>query len=735
VKKYIGSVLASLRVRIPALVFVCLLLSGSIASQQTIHFDEPIDALSVRLPHDNAVVMIDTGDGWHRFAIEKEFDPMLMESDLVMFAEPTSSVVLRGQLANISLHPIRVSAKPAKYELAATQFYRSPRILSRTDWGADKEFLFRGAQIARSDAPVESGQRSAVSAPSQRVDDCEMNQVHYPNDFTTSKTITHDASGDQYRWAQRYSPTVKLLVVHHTAQKVIGDARPAVERMRALYDYHANSRGWGDIGYHYIVDEQGGIYEGRNGGKNVVGGHVYCGNVGTVGIALMGNFEEEQPTQQQIQSLQWLLGHLSDTYNIDLNRNVSFHGKNVKTILRHKDLISTECPGFYMSNAIAQVRSNVIAGNYTKGVTFPKIARAQGYEDQSEKRLTTRLEQAGQELSRRFYRTKRQIRTAQRLDNPRLAQYEQQLAETTDIQRKRSPAQKPMRPTGTLYRPTQNNQPATTLHTTRAGNVRIRLSFTGNNTSIESTGDLIVNGARVDSVRLGKDGNNCVAVSSPNYQSLSTNPRIESSNNILTVTSWNTRYNRFRGIIECRIIDGQLVLINDIPLEMYMAGLSEQPDTEPREKQKAFAIAARSYAAHYMQPGNTKFPGKPYHGSDTGASFQSYSGVSYEEGNAKWVQSVLDTQNNVLMKDDKIVKAAYFSSDDGHTRSPEQNGWKNFPFAEVFTSKPDPWCKGMTLRGHGVGMSGCGAEGQANQGKKYTEILQYYYPGTVLSGK
>ncbi|MDA1293013.1 MAG: N-acetylmuramoyl-L-alanine amidase [bacterium] len=732
-KKYIGSVLARLWVRISALVFVCLLLSGSIASQKTIHFDEPIDALSVRLPHDNAVVMIDTGDGWHRFAIEKEFDPILMESDLVMFAEPTSSVVLRGQLANIRLHPIRVSTEPATYKLAAVQFYRSPRILSRTDWGADEHFLIAGSQIARSDIPSSSTDTAATSgsSSSNRKDDCEMNQVNYPNDFITSKTITHDASGEKYRWAQRYSPTVKLLVVHHTAQKVIGDARPAVERMRALYDYHANSRGWGDIGYHYIVDEQGGIYEGRNGGKNVVGGHVYCGNVGTVGVALMGNFEEEQPTQQQIQSLQWLLGHLGDMYDINLNRNVSYHGKNVRTILRHKDLISTECPGFYMSNAIAQVRSNVIAGDFTKGVTFPKIAKKQDYKDQSEKRLTTRLEQAGQELSRRFYRTKRQIRTAERLDNPRVAQYQEQLATSSNIQRKRSPSQKPMRPTGTLYRPARNNQAPTTLHRTDEGNIRIRLSYTGNTAEISSDTVANVNGNSAKIVRFGKDGNQCVAVSGS--QTLGEGiVRMDPGNGILTVQSWKTKWNKFRGVIECAIVDGQIVLINDLPLEQYMAGLSEQPDTEPREKQKAFTIAARSYAAHYMQPGNIKFPGKPYHGSDTGASFQSYSGVMYEEDNAKWVQSVLDTKNNVLMKDNKIVKAAYFSSDDGHTRSPAQNGWKNFPFAEVFSSKPDPWCKGMTLRGHGVGMSGCGAEGQANQGKKYTEILEYYYPGTEI---
>lgn len=84
------------------------------------------------------------------------------------------------------------------------------------------------------------------------------------------------------------------------------------------------------------------------------------------------------------------------------------------------------------------------------------------------------------------------------------------------------------------------------------------------------------------------------------------------------------------------------------------------------------------------------------------------------------------------MKNNTIIKPPYFSSDDGRTRTPAEAGWKTFPFAEIFTSKPDPWCNGMTLRGHGVGMSGCGAEGQANEGKTGEEILKYYYPGTEL---
>lgn len=707
------------------LLAVALMLSSSALKQHVVTFEEPIDAISVRLPHDNAKLSIWTDDGWHALSIEKEFDPLLLESDLVLFDTSVSEVVFKGDISNIELHPIRISSEPASYELAATSFYRTPRILQRHQWGANDEFLVRGPNVERSDEPSSTGTvSSAGSTSSKRQDDCEIAQRDYPQDFAVEKTMTHDASGNRLRWARRYSPDVKLLVVHHTALRVTGDNRSPIERMRALYEYHANGRGWGDVGYHYIVDEQGGIYEGRSGGESVVGGHVYCGNVGTVGVALMGNFETEQPTQQQIQSLQWLLDHLADAYHIDLNTNVVFKGKQSPPIVRHKDLISTECPGFYLSNVIAQIRNNVKKGDLLASVTFPKIATTSSRQNRIEQRITARLEEAGQALSRNFYRAKRLMRTAERQDSTKIQFYRQQLEQGSNLQRLRA-AQEARRQART--------QPPTTqkLASSISNPIRIRLSYTGTNAEVTSSTLADVNGNQAKTVRFGKDGSQCIAVDG-NATLGEGIVRMNSNGGVLTVNTWNTSYNRFRGSIECRVIDGELVLINELSLEDYMAGLGEEPDTEPYEKQRAFAIAARSYAAHYMQPANRKFPGKPYDGDDSPARFQQYLGYAFEQQHDRWTSAVASTAKQVLMKDGDIIKAAYFSSNDGRTRSPDENGWKNFPHAEVFASKPDPWCAGMELRGHGVGMSGCGAEGQAEDGKTAEQILQYYYTGTTV---
>jgi peptidoglycan hydrolase-like amidase len=720
------------------LLLLFLLLSASSVQQKTIVFEQPVDAVSVTFASKTDTASLLIGDTWFPLAVEDEQDPTLLESNLVILPESNSQIVMRGDLDRMQVNPITVSTEPVSYEVAALKPLGRPRILKRHQWGADDSFLF---SAPTSTASSTSSQAVEVStngnASSKRADDCNAAKTNYPGDFQVARTVTHDGNGQKLRWARRYSNDIKVLAVHHTAQKITGDLRSPVQRMRALYAFHANSRGWGDIGYHYLIDEEGTIYEGRSGGENVVGGHVYCGNVGTLGIALMGNFDEEQPTQTQVHALQWLLQDLASTYDIPLNRNVFFHGKNTKTIVRHKDLISTECPGHYMSAAIGQVRNNVIAGTIDNNVVFPTIAKATRT-DSRETRLSARLEQAGEAMSRRFFRAKRLVRTAER-KNPndaRLQMIERQKNTGSNLQRQRAAETARRRRIAEARRATAAPTRITATSTARATDIdpdalRIRLSYEGSNAEISTTGSATINGMSVTNIRLGREGNNCIAVSAG--QTLADGiVRINPGDDVLRIDSWNTAWNRFRGVLECRIVDGELVLINELPLEDYMAGLSEQPDTEHYEKQRAFAIAARSYAAYYMEDGHTKFAGKPYHGSDTGKSFQSYSGVKFEEQNPNWVRAVLDTAHLVVTKDDQTVKTAYFSSDDGRTRSPAENGWHNFPFSEVFSSKPDPWCSGMRLHGHGVGMSGCGAKAQAAEGKSAEQILRYYYPGTVL---
>jgi hypothetical protein len=128
-------------------------------------------------------------------------------------------------------------------------------------------------------------------------------------------------------YSENLSVVLNTVVVHHTA---ISDASP--EEIQSL---HMDGRGFADIAYHFLIDSEGNIYEGRE--INVRGAHVQGFNTGSVGVVLMGNFNEVEPSQSQLESLEKLVDYLRYTYEI-------------RYLVGHKDYPDqspdgTECPG------------------------------------------------------------------------------------------------------------------------------------------------------------------------------------------------------------------------------------------------------------------------------------------------------------------------------------------------------------------------------------------------------
>lgn len=196
--------------------------------------------------------------------------------------------------------------------------------------------------------------------------------------------------------------------------------------------------------------------------------------------------------------------------------------------------------------------------------------------------------------------------------------------------------------------------------------------------------------------------------------------------------SWNESLNdnRFRGIIEMRVVDSQVAYINELPLEDYLRGLAEVSNGDHTEKQKTIAVLARTYARFYMADENRKFPGMPYDGSDDPAIFQRYLGYGVEARSPNFVSAAQATEDMVVTYQGKLIKTPYFNQSDGRTRSAQEVwGWTHTPYLK---SVPDTWCEGLALNGHGVGLSGCGATAQAEAGKSFDEIIKYYYTGVAV---
>ena len=104
------------------------------------------------------------------------------------------------------------------------------------------------------------------------------------------------------QWVPRYPQKVLKAVVHHTVTDDGGNGQVAAT-IRSIYYYHAVTRGWGDIGYSYLVDKYGNVWTGRQGGDFTEGGHAYGWNKGSIGIAAIGTYSVKAPTPAMVASI------------------------------------------------------------------------------------------------------------------------------------------------------------------------------------------------------------------------------------------------------------------------------------------------------------------------------------------------------------------------------------------------------------------------------------------------
>jgi hypothetical protein len=211
-------------------------------------------------------------------------------------------------------------------------------------------------------------------------------------------------------------------------------------------------------------------------------------------------------------------------------------------------------------------------------------------------------------------------------------------------------------------------------------------------------------------------------------------------NNIGVIESWSRtplwdtsktyNDNSFRGALEIRQEGKYIYPINELSINHYLAGLAEESNNAPEEKLKTMAILARSYALYYMQPEYTKFPNKPYHIDDSPERSQKYLGYSYEARSPNMKKAVIATKRKVVTYNGKLIKTPYFSQSNGWTRSAfEVWNWKNTPY---LISIDDRHCGKKEQKGHGVGLSGCGAKILAERGWNFEKIIKYYYPGVQI---
>ena len=138
---------------------------------------------------------------------------------------------------------------------------------------------------------------------------------------------------------------VSRITVHHEGWKpVYFTSREATaDRLERIRNSHVNHHGWGDIGYHFIIDRAGRIWQGRP--VQYQGAHVRNHNEHNIGVMLLGNFEKQRPAQAQLDSLARALRALMAKYNVPHNH-----------IHTHQELVPTSCPGKHLQPRINNLR-------------------------------------------------------------------------------------------------------------------------------------------------------------------------------------------------------------------------------------------------------------------------------------------------------------------------------------------------------------------------------------------
>ncbi|MEU1176466.1 peptidoglycan recognition protein [Streptomyces sp. NPDC005820] len=168
----------------------------------------------------------------------------------------------------------------------------------------------------------------------------------------------------------RYTTTVKAAFVHHTATGNNYTCAQAPSVIRGIYRYHVKSMGWRDIGYNFLIDKCGTIYEGRAGGvaKAVMGAHTLGFNTNSMGVAVLGTFTSAKPNSATVKAIArltaWKLGLFGanpngKTYLKSGGGNLYAKGKNVRlnVISGHRDGFATECPGKQLYGKLGTARS------------------------------------------------------------------------------------------------------------------------------------------------------------------------------------------------------------------------------------------------------------------------------------------------------------------------------------------------------------------------------------------
>ena len=166
-------------------------------------------------------------------------------------------------------------------------------------------------------------------------------------------------------WGPSYAK-INVAFIHHThgSNNYTADQVPGI--IRGIYAYHAQTLGWGDIGYNFLIDRFGRIWEGRYGGmdKPVIGGQVYNYNAVSTGVSALGTFTSAAVPQPMTDAFKRILAWKLSVAGIPATGTspvAAPSGAHIQRISGHRDVGGTTCPGDSLYAKLPEIRAGAAA--------------------------------------------------------------------------------------------------------------------------------------------------------------------------------------------------------------------------------------------------------------------------------------------------------------------------------------------------------------------------------------
>jgi len=175
---------------------------------------------------------------------------------------------------------------------------------------------------------------------------------------------------------------LRMAFVHHTDTATSAPCSESARIVRGIYAYHVRVNGWNDIGYNFLVDKCGTVFEGRYGGmtKPVIGAQTKGFNTYSTGIAVIGTYSSARPPHAAVAALERLMAWRLDVAHVNPESRVEMVssgnprypvGRHVvfDAVSGHRDGYPTSCPGGALYALLPRIRAKA------KAIGLPKIWR------------------------------------------------------------------------------------------------------------------------------------------------------------------------------------------------------------------------------------------------------------------------------------------------------------------------------------------------------------------------